>query len=138
MGIKSFLELAGSIGPQAHTFGRFTDVGTVKRCRLEEHCLHLVRDHGILTAHDPRNAYFLLGITDHQHIGVQIPLLPVKRAEHIPFPGPTHDDLMTGDGIQIVSVHGLSVLFHHVVGNIHQIVDGADSAGRQTALHPLR
>ena len=34
-------------------------------------------------------------------------------------------------------MHGLPIFFHHIVGNIHQIVDGTDSTGGQTALHPL-
>ena len=34
-------------------------------------------------------------------------------------------------------MHGLSVLFHDIVGDVHNIVDGTDTAGCQTALHPL-
>ena len=44
---------------------------------------------------------------------------------------------MARQGIVVKGVHGLSVLFHHVVGDIHDVVDGTDSAGRQAALHPL-
>ena len=45
---------------------------------------------------------------------------------------------MTCQLVIVKGVHGLSVLFHHIVGDIHDIVDGTDSAGSQTALHPLR
>ena len=34
-------------------------------------------------------------------------------------------------------MHGLSVLFHDIVGDVHNIVDGTDAVSRQTALHPL-
>ena len=45
---------------------------------------------------------------------------------------------MTGNRVKIVGVHRLSVFLHHIVGNIHDVVDGADSVGCQTSLHPLR
>ena len=34
-------------------------------------------------------------------------------------------------------MHGLAILFHDIVSDIHQIVDGTDSAGCQSTLHPL-
>ncbi len=45
---------------------------------------------------------------------------------------------MSRDGVQIIGVHGLSVLFHHIVCDIYQIVDGPDAACRQPSLHPFR
>ena len=35
-------------------------------------------------------------------------------------------------------MHRLSVFFHHIVGNIHQIVDRTDTYGSKASLHPFR
>ena len=35
-------------------------------------------------------------------------------------------------------MHRLSVFFHHIVGNIHQIVDWTDAYGCKASLHPFR
>ena len=43
---------------------------------------------------------------------------------------------MPRNGRKIEGVHGLAVLLHHIVGDVHQIVDGADAAGRKPSLHP--
>ena len=37
----------------------------------------------------------------------------------------------------VKGVHRLSVLFHDIIGDVHDIIDGTDTAGCQTALHPL-
>ncbi len=35
-------------------------------------------------------------------------------------------------------MHGLAVLFHYIVCNVNNVVDGANAVSSQTALHPLR
>ena len=45
---------------------------------------------------------------------------------------------MPGNGLQVIGMHGLSVFLHHIVGDVHQVIDGADSHGSQPSLHPLR
>ena len=44
---------------------------------------------------------------------------------------------MTGNLIVIKGMHRLTILLHHIVGDIHQIVDGTDSCRRKSSLHPL-
>ncbi|EJW91953.1 hypothetical protein EVA_19939 [gut metagenome] len=34
-------------------------------------------------------------------------------------------------------MHGLSKFFHYIVGNIHQVVNGADPIGCKASLHPF-
>ena len=43
---------------------------------------------------------------------------------------------MAGQLVIVKRMHGLSVLFHHIVGYVHDVVDRTDPAGSQTALHP--
>ena len=51
--------------------------------------------------------------------------------------GIADDDLMTCDGIQIISMHWLSVFFHYIVCDINKVVDRTDSYGRKSSLHPF-
>ena len=46
--------------------------------------------------------------------------------------------MAVSNGIQVIGMHRLSVLFHHIVRDIHQIVDRADAHGSQPSLHPFR
>ena len=100
--------------------------------------MYVFRDHGVLTAHDTGNAHGLVCIADHEHGAVHGALLAVQGGEFLAILCPADDDLMTGDGIQIISVHGLAVLFHDVVGDIYHVIDGTDAMGRQPSLHPHR
>ena len=43
---------------------------------------------------------------------------------------------MVAHGVVVEGVDGLAQLEHHVVGDVHQIVDGAHAGGRQPFLHP--
>ena len=45
---------------------------------------------------------------------------------------------MSGHLIQIKGMHRLSIFFHHIVCNIHQVVDRPDTTCSQSSLHPFR
>ncbi len=68
---------------------------------------------------------------------VQLPQLPVQCLECITVFRTFDDDLMTGQQIVVKSMHRLAVFFHNIVRNINDIVDRADAAGGQAALHPF-
>ena len=68
---------------------------------------------------------------------VQLSLLAVQGLEHVAVLGAFHNDLMTGQQVIVEGVHGLSVLFHNVVCDVHDVVDGADAGGCQAVLEPL-
>ena len=50
---------------------------------------------------------------------------------------PAYPDLSLVDGSQVKGVHGLAVFQHDVVGNVHDVVDGAHAHGAQPLPHPL-
>ena len=77
IGIQPFLKLAGSIRTKSHLFAGLTDIGSVKAGCLEKHCLNIVCDHGVLSAHDSCNTDGLLAIADHQHGVIHLPFLSV-------------------------------------------------------------
>ena len=100
--------------------------------------MHVFGDLGVFAAHDAGDADLLLAVADHQHVVVQFALLAVQGHEAFAVPRAPDYDLMAGDRVVIERVHGLAVLFHHVVGDVHQVVDGTDAAGAQALLHPFR
>ena len=136
--VKPFLEFGRSVCSQTDPLAGLADVHPVEAGRLKEHGLHIVCDHGVLSSHDPRNADLLLAVADHEHILVHCPLLSVQCDKFVSVLRCLYDDMMIRNGIQIISVHGLSVLFHHIVCNIHKVVDRTDSHGGKPSLHPLR
>ena len=51
--------------------------------------------------------------------------------------GPADVDVLTLHAGEVKGVHGLSVLQHDVVGDVHNIVDGTDAGSTQPLPHPL-
>src|SRR5699024_4418477 len=127
IGIQAFFKFAGSVCPESNPLGRKPDLGSVEDGRLKKHGLHLVGDHGVFTAHDTADAYRFFAVADHQDVFIHGPLLAVQGNKFLSGFRPAHNDLSSFNGIQVVSVHKLSVLFHHIVGDINKVVDGTDA-----------
>ncbi len=138
MGVQSLFKFAGSIRTQSQTFGGFADIGAVKGCRFKKYGFDIVSNLTVFPSHNARYADFFLRIANHENISVQLPHLLVQCLELIPVLGTSDNNLMTCNGIQVKSMHWLAVLLHHIIGNVHQIVDGTDTAGAQPPLHPFR
>ena len=49
-----------------------------------------------------------------------------------------HDDLVATDLIVVIAVHRLTVLEHHIVRDVDDVVDRTDTGTRKADLHPLR
>ena len=77
------------------------------------------------------------GIGDQQIFDAQIVILAVQCGELLTFVGATHHD-RAFDLIQIVGMHRLSQVEHHVVGDIHCQGDGTHACAGQAATHPIR
>ena len=135
--IQSLLEFTGSICTEANPLGRKTDIGAVKASCLKENCFHLICDHRILSAHDSRNSYRFFTVTDHQHLIIHGTFLSIQSNEFFIFFCTAYNDLSAFNGIQIIGMHWLAKFFHHIIGDINQVVDRTDSVGSQTSLHPF-
>ena len=115
------------------------DIGAVKAGCLKYHGLYIICDLGILTAHDTGNAHLLFAVTDHQHTLIQLSAPDRPASETVAVLCARRTMISwPASCVVIIGMHGLSVFFHHIVGDIHQVVDGTDAAGCQTSLHPLR
>ena len=49
-----------------------------------------------------------------------------------------YDDVMTLYHVGIKAVHGLSVSHHDIIGDVYDVVDGAQTDGAQFVLQPFR
>ena len=65
--VKSLFELRRSVGTHTDLLPGETDVRSVKACRFEEHRLYIIRNPGVLSAHDSRNTDRLSAVADHKH-----------------------------------------------------------------------
>ena len=136
--IKSLYEFCGCIGSKTDPLCCETDICTVKAGCLEQQCLDVIRNHGIFATHDTGDTDFLLAVTDHQNILVHLTFLTVQCHKCIAVICTFYNDLPACDRIQIIRVHWLAVLFHNIVCDINQIVDGTDSLRSQSLTHPFR
>ena len=100
--------------------------------------MHILCDHGILSTHDSGDTDCLVCITDHQNTVIHCAFLSVQCCKLLILSGASHNDLMTCNCVKIVRMHRLSVLFHHIVGDVDNIVDRTDTVGTKSLLHPLR
>ena len=135
--IQALFELTGSICTKSDTLCGKTNVHAVEAGCLEQHSLYIIGNHRILAAHDTCDANCFLAVTDHQDIFIHGTLLAVQSHELLTLIGAAYQNLMTGNGVQVVSVHGLTILFHDIVGDIDDVVNRTDTIDCQSALHPL-
>ena len=125
--IQPLFELTGCIRTKPDSFTGFPDIYPIKAGSLKQHRLYIVCNHGIFSTHDSGDTDLFLTIADHQHIFVHRSFLSVQCCELITVPGRLYHNLMASNCIQVIGVHRLSVFFHHIVGDINQIIDRANA-----------
>ncbi|MPM48654.1 hypothetical protein SDC9_95380 [bioreactor metagenome] len=75
-------------------------------------------------------------VADAQHTGRQLSLVSVQSLNGLALPGGADDDFSALHTGEVEGVHGLAVFQHDVVGDIHDVVDGADAGITQPFPHP--
>ena len=136
--VQALFKLAGCIRTQSYSLAGLPDIYPVKAGSLKQHRLYIVCNHRVFSAHDSRDADLFLAVADHQHFFVQLSFLPVKGGKLIPILCGLNDNLSSRNGVQVIGMHRLAVLFHYIVRNIDQIIDRTDSHRCQPSLHPFR
>ncbi len=136
IGIQSLFKNCRSLRAKADPLGGLADVRAVEGCRLEQNGVHVLRDHGVLTAHDAGDADRTLCIVDHQNVVIQLSFLIVQCGKGIPVRCAFHNDLSAVNGVEIIGVHRLAVFHHDEIRDVDQIVDRTDSVIGKSALHP--
>ena len=114
------------------------DRGAVEVGGLKEHHGGIAHDLAVGPAHDARHADGLIFVADAEHGGGQVPLIAVQRLDGLALPGGADDDVAALHAGEVEGVHGLAVFQHHIVGDVHDVVDGADAGVPQPLPHPRR
>ena len=99
--------------------------GRIEPGRLDQDVFRLRGDHGVESAHDPRQRDRLHGIGDDQIFRGKFALDAVQRFQGLAAERPPHQNLAACEQIEIEDVGGMSHLPQRVVGSVGGIVDGA-------------
>ena len=136
-GVKMLFELAGSIGTHAQSQGGLANGSAAEIGGFKHHHGGIFLDFGVFSAHNAGQTDGLVAVGNHQHAGLQITDIAVQSGEGlIGLRFPDYD--FAGGNIPVVkSVHGLAIFQHHIVGDIHNVVNGADAVGSEALPQPL-
>ena len=136
-GIQTLLELGGGLGPHPQGQSALADAGAVEAGGLEHHVGGVRHDLGVQSAHDARQAHGPVFVGNDQVVGGELAHVAVQGGQLLALLGPADDDMAALHIAVVKGVHGLAVLQHHVVGDVHDVVDGADAHAPQPLPHPL-
>ena len=135
--IQALFKLGGGLRPHPQGQGGFPDAASLEVGGFKDH-VHGVRHNlAVQSAHDARKAHGPGVVGNDQHIGGQLPDVPVQGGQLLPGPGPADHDFPALDIAVVKGVHGLAVFQHHIVGDVHNVIDRPDAAGAEPLPHPL-
>ena len=135
--VDVLFKFRGRVGAHTERQRRLAD-GRAEEVGGLEHHVHRVRhDLTVFAAHDARQTHGLFLVRDHEHIRLQIADVAVERGERFILARAAHDDLAAVYIAVVKGVHRLTVFDHHIVRDVHDVVDGADARRAQALAHPL-
>ena len=137
VGVNATLKAERCVSRKAMTTGRLTNPRGMKVSRLQHDAVSGLIGAAALTAKDACYAHGLLGVADGKVTVRQFVLHTVERLEGRALRHGLHHNLVAGHHVSIETVKRLSVGHHHVVGNIHNIIDGAQPYRGQLVLQPV-
>ena len=135
-GVQTLLVAGGSIRAHVESGGGAADGGAVEIGGLAEDHGSVAHDLAVGAAHDAGDADGLFLIADAEHGGGELALVAVQGLDGLALPGGADDDVAALHAGEVEGVHGLAVLQHHVVGDVHDVVDGPDAGVAQPFPHP--
>ena len=135
-GVQTLFIAGGSVGAHIQCGGGAVDRGAVEVGGFKEDHGGIAHNLAVGAAHDARYADGPVLIADAEHGGGQLPLIAVQRLNGLALPGGTDDDVAALYAGEVEGVHGLAVFQHHIVGDVHDVVDGADAGVPQPFPHP--
>ena len=136
LGIDSALEAVGGVGVDAEAAGGAADAGGLEVGDLEEDVGGGVGDSGFGAAHDAGDGEGFGLIGDNEVVGQEGAVLAVEGDEGFGFRG-VADDNAAGEFGEVEGVEGLAHLHEDVIGDINDVVDGAEADAVESVLEPL-
>ena len=97
-----------------------------------------IRDFGMFATHDARDRDRPFRVGDDQHGGIEPVFAAIERPHRFPVLRASDDDAMVGDPVEVEGVHRLTEFEHHVVRDVDDVADGADSGVAEPPPHPVR
>ena len=90
-----------------------------------------------LSAKYASDTHGVLGIADSEVAVRELVLLTIQRHKRCAFRHGLHHNLVPLHHIGIEGVQGLAQRHHHVVGDVHDVVDGTQTNNAQLVLQPF-
>ena len=138
VGVNATLEAERGIRRQTVTARRLANPGGMEIGRLQHHVLRGLIRTAALAAEDTGDTHGLLGIADGQVAVAQLMLYAVQRLEGSALRHRFHHNLVALHHVGIEAMQGLPQGHHHVVGDVHDVVDGTQTYRGQLRFQPLR
>ena len=118
--------------------GALSNPGRIEVSTLQQYIGGVLISTATLTAKHTGNTHRLLGIADSQITVGQLMSLTVEGYERSSLWHGLHNNLVTLDHIHIEAVQRLSVSKHHIVGDVHNIINRTQTDNLQLVLQPFR
>ena len=137
-GAQSLFKAQAGVGAEVQIGRGAAVVERMEGSRFQQHCGGVAGDFAVGAAHYAADADGAGRVGNEQMVGVQGAFHTVQGGELFAGGGAAHDDVPVGNGVQVEGVQGLVELQHHIVGDIHHIVDRAQAGAGQAVLQPPR
>ncbi len=136
-GIDLALESIGGVGFHGQGTGGFADGEGIEAGGFEEDVGGGIGDFGVSAAHDAGEGDGASGVGDDEHAGAEEAFAAVDAGDFFGGAGFADDDFVAGELVEVEGVEGLAEFEHDVVGDIDDIVDGAQTDGFEAFDHPV-
>ena len=137
-GVKSLFKAGRGFGAHAVLLGGHADRGAVEAGRFKDNRLGRVENLGVGSTHDACQSAGFLAVGDDEHAVVQNMVAVVEGSKGFTLLCAADVDLCAVEAGVVKGVHRLTVFEHDVVGDVHDVVDRADTRGAQAHSHPER
>jgi len=117
----------GGIRAQTESFRSFTNAYRAKISTFDEHPGGSIFNFRVETTHDASHGDRPLTITDHQHLGVQGALFFIQGDKCFVIAGGSNNNTILCQKIKIKSVQRLAGLHQDKIGDVDNVVYGAQS-----------
>lgn len=135
MRVDATLEAVAGVGMQRESAGSAADVARSEVGTFEKDVRGAFDDAGFFTAHDAGDGDGACVVGDDEVFGEQGVFLGVEREDFFAFLGAAHGDAAL-EFIEVEGVQALAHLHHHIVGDIDDVVDGAEADAFEAGFEP--
>ncbi|MEY3274856.1 MAG: hypothetical protein RL153_121, partial [Verrucomicrobiota bacterium] len=139
--VRAALEPVAGVGAQPEGLAGAADVDGVEPGSLDEDVGGVGLDAGVGPAHDAGEGDALISVGDQEHLWRELAGDAVEGGEGLALGGAADDDGgdavgVAGEEAKVEGVERLPGLEHHQVGNVHDVVDGAEADHGEACLEP--